>query len=135
MILEREWSTEERHDPVAHHLVDHALVPMDRLHHDLEDRIEQRARLLRFPFGEELHRALQVREEHGHLLALAFERRPRREDVLGEMLRRVGLGRREARRLLLRRFLRRTRRQKAGAGRQTAVPHELHACASRTPQL
>ena len=38
----------------------------------------------------EIHRALHVGEEDGHLLALAFEGAARGEDLLGEMLRRVG---------------------------------------------
>ena len=40
----------------------------------------------------ELHRALHVGEEHRHLLALAFERAARGEDLLDQMLRRVGAG-------------------------------------------
>ena len=66
--------TEERHDPVAHDLVDGALVAVDGLHHQLEDRIENPAGLLRIAVGEQLHRALEVGEEHRDLLALAFER-------------------------------------------------------------
>jgi class 3 adenylate cyclase len=42
---------EERHDPVAHHLVDGALVTMDRFHHMLEDRIEKLARLFGITVG------------------------------------------------------------------------------------
>jgi hypothetical protein len=38
--------SEERHDPVAHHLIDGALVPVDGLHHLLENAIEELARLL-----------------------------------------------------------------------------------------
>ena len=38
-------------------------------------------------------RALEIGEEHGHLLALALQRRPRGEDALGQVLGRVGLGR------------------------------------------
>jgi hypothetical protein len=66
--------TEERHDPVTHDLVDGALVAVDCLHHQLEDRVENPAGLLRIAVGEQLHRALEVGEEHRDLLALAFER-------------------------------------------------------------
>jgi len=52
VVLVSEWRAEERHDAVAHHLVDRALVAVDRLHHPLEDRIEDLARLLRITIGE-----------------------------------------------------------------------------------
>src|SRR5262249_25537179 len=42
--------------------------------------------------GQQLHRALEVREEDGHLLAFALECAPRGEDPLGEGLRRIGIG-------------------------------------------
>jgi hypothetical protein len=41
-----------------------------RLHHPFEDGVEERARLLGVAVGEQLHRALEIGEEHGHLLAL-----------------------------------------------------------------
>jgi hypothetical protein len=47
VVLVGEGSTEQSHDPVAHDLVDGALVAMDRLHHAFEHRIEQFARVLR----------------------------------------------------------------------------------------
>jgi hypothetical protein len=73
VVLVGERRAEERHDPVAHDLVDGALVAVDGLHHPLEDGIESLRRLLGIAVGEELHRALEVGEEHGDLLALAFE--------------------------------------------------------------
>ena len=83
MILMGERGAEERHDPVAHHLVDGALVAVDRLHHVLEDGVEELARLLRVTVGEELHRALEVCEQNRNLLALAFEGGLGGEDFLG----------------------------------------------------
>ena len=91
VILVGERRAEERHDAVAHYLVDSALVAMDRLHHPLEHGVEELARLLGIAVGEQLHRALEVGEEHRHLLALAFEGGLRGEDLLGEMLGGVGL--------------------------------------------
>ena len=70
---------------------------MDGLHHVLEDGVEELARLFGIAVGEHLHRALEVGEEHCYLLALALERGPRSQDLLGEMFRGVGLGRGEAR--------------------------------------
>ena len=73
VVLVGERRAEERHDPVAHDLVDRALVAVDGLHHPLEDGIEELPRLLGVAVGEQLHRALEVGEEHRDLLALAFE--------------------------------------------------------------
>src|SRR5262249_54016078 len=42
--------------------------------------------------GEQLHRPLEVGEENGDLLALAFESRLGSEDLLGEVLGGVALG-------------------------------------------
>ena len=92
MVLVRERRAEERHDAVAHHLVDRAFVAVDRLHHALEDGVEQPASLLGIAVGEELHRALEIREEDGDLLALADHRGARGQDLVGEVRRRVGLG-------------------------------------------
>ena len=86
VILVGEGRAEEGHDPVAHHLVHGALVAVDGLHHVLEHGIEELARLLGIAVGEQLHRALEVGEEHGDLLALALERRLGGEDLLGEVL-------------------------------------------------
>ena len=51
----RERRAEQRHDPVAHHLVDRALVAVDRFHHVLEHRIEDLPRFLGIAVGEQLH--------------------------------------------------------------------------------
>ena len=59
MIFMRERGPEQRHDPVAHNLVDGAFVAMDGLHHPLEDWVEELARLLGVAVGEQLHRALR----------------------------------------------------------------------------
>src|SRR3989454_5115895 len=97
MVLMSDGRPEERHNPITHHLVDRALVAVDRLHHEFEHRVQDLARLLGVPVGEQLHGALYVGEEHGDLLALAFQGGPGGEDFLGQVLRGVGLGRGEAR--------------------------------------
>jgi hypothetical protein len=91
VVFVRQRRAEERHDPVAHDLVDGALVAMDRFHHVFEDGVEELPRLLRVAVSQQLHRALHVGEENRDLLALALERGLRREDPLGEMLGRVGV--------------------------------------------
>jgi hypothetical protein len=69
---------------------------VDRLYHPLEHRVEELARLLRITVSEQFHRTLEIREEDGHLLALAFDGCPGGEDLLGQMLWRVGLRGRKA---------------------------------------
>src|SRR5262249_53008393 len=69
---------------------------MDSLHHPFQDGIEQLPHFLGVPVREELHGALAVGEEHGDLLALPFESRLGRQDLLDQVLRRVGLRRGES---------------------------------------
>jgi hypothetical protein len=38
----------------------------------LQNRVEEPPRLLRIAVGQELHGALEIRQEDGHLLALAL---------------------------------------------------------------
>ena len=92
VVLVGQRRAEERHDPVAHDLVDRALVAVDGVHHPLEDGVEQLARFLGVAVGQELHGALEVGEQDGDLLPLALEGGLGGEDLLGEVLRRVGLG-------------------------------------------
>src|SRR5207249_11333247 len=69
------------------------LVPLDPS--EGQHGVEELARLLGVAIGQQLHRALQVGEEDGDLLALALERARRRQDLLGEVARRVRAGRPE----------------------------------------
>jgi hypothetical protein len=89
MILMRERCAEERHDPVAHDLVHGALVAVNRFHHPLGDRIQKLSGLLGVAVCEQLHRPLQIGEEHCDLLALALQHASRRENPLSEVLRGV----------------------------------------------
>ena len=73
MILVRERRPEERHDAVAGVLVHRALEAMHALGEDREEAIEDAMPLLGVEPGGEVHRALHVGEEDGHLLALSFE--------------------------------------------------------------
>jgi hypothetical protein len=72
VILVGDRRPEQRHDPIAHHLVNGALVAVDSLHHQLENRIEDLTRFLGITIGKQLHRALEIREEHRDLLALSL---------------------------------------------------------------
>ena len=95
VVLEGDGSSEEGHDPVAHHLVDCAFVLVNRLHHQLEHGVEDRACFFGVAVSQEFHRALQVSEQHRHLFALALEGALGGEDLLREVLGGIRLGRAE----------------------------------------
>jgi hypothetical protein len=59
-----------------------AAVFLDGFAHVLEHGIEKPPRLFGITIGDQLHRALEVGEQHGHQLALAFELGGRGEDTL-----------------------------------------------------
>ena len=86
----RERRAEQRHDAVAHHLVDGALVAVDGLHHAFEHRVEELPRLLGIAVGQQFHRALQVGKQHRDLFALAFQGTAGRQNLLGQIGGRVG---------------------------------------------
>jgi hypothetical protein len=90
VIFVGERRPEERHDAVAHHLVDGPLVAVDGLHHVLEDWIKELSRLLGVPVGGQLHRAFHVGEEHRHLFPFSLQRVFGGQDLLGNVPRRVG---------------------------------------------
>ena len=48
-------------------------------------------RIFRITISQQLHRAFHVSEQHRHLLALAFESALGGENLLGEVLRGIGL--------------------------------------------
>src|SRR5207245_501281 len=97
VIFLGEGRAEQCHDAVAHHLVHRTLVAVDRLHHPFEHRVEDLACFLRVAIREQLHRALQVGEEDGHLFALAFQGALGGQDLLGEVPGGIRLGRAEPR--------------------------------------
>ena len=47
MVLVRDRRAEQRHDPIAHHLVHGAFVAVNRLHHYFEHGVQELAGLLR----------------------------------------------------------------------------------------
>jgi hypothetical protein len=51
VVLVGDGRAEQRHDPIAHHLVDGALVVMDGLHHAFEHRIQKLAGFLGVPIS------------------------------------------------------------------------------------
>jgi hypothetical protein len=90
VVLVGDRGAEERHDPVTRVLVDGPLVSVDAARKDPEQAIEQAMPLFGIDALRELHRAHDVGEEDGDQLALTPQRAPGREDLVGEMPRRVG---------------------------------------------
>jgi hypothetical protein len=62
-----------------------------RGHHAFQDGVEELPRLFGVSVGEQLHRPLQVGEEHGDVFAFAFEGGLGGENFLGEVGRCVDL--------------------------------------------
>jgi hypothetical protein len=89
MILVSDRRAEQRHDAVTGVLVDGSLEAVDAVGEQPEEAVEDRMPLFRVEPGSQVHRLLHVREEHRHLLALAFEGAAGGEDLLCEVLRSV----------------------------------------------
>ena len=75
VVLVRDRRPEQRHDPVAGELVDGALEPPDALGEQREEALHDLTPLLGIGLLGHVHRAHDVGEQDGHLLALAVERR------------------------------------------------------------
>jgi hypothetical protein len=74
MILDGERRAKEGHNPVAHNPVHGTLIAVHRLDHAFEHGVEEeRLCGLGVAVGEELHRTLDIGEQHGDLLPLPFE--------------------------------------------------------------
>ena len=92
MILMRHGCPKERHNAVAHDLVDRPLVAVHGGHHAFQDRIEELPGLFGVAIGQQFHRAFEVGKQHGHLLAFAFQGTAGGENFLGEIGGRVARG-------------------------------------------
>jgi hypothetical protein len=88
MVLVRDRRAEQGEDAVAGRLNDVAVVAMRCVDHQLQCRVDNRARLLRVEVLHQLGRAFDVREQRRHRLALAVDHRrsirlPRRDADMG----------------------------------------------------
>ena len=92
VVFMGEWRTEQRHDTVAHHLVDSALEAMHGVHHDVQGGVQEPPSLFRVKTLDQLRRAFDVGEEDRDLFALAFQSMAGCENLLGEIPGRIGLG-------------------------------------------
>ena len=92
VVLVRDRRAEQRHDAVAGVLVHRAFEAMHALGEDREEALEDLVPLFRIELLGQLHRALDVGEQHGDLLALAFEGGLGLQDFVGEVFGGVGAG-------------------------------------------
>jgi hypothetical protein len=97
VVLVSDRCAEERHNAVAHHLVDGALVAVDGFHHVLDDRIKEFACLLGIAISHQLHRAFEISEKNRNLLPLTLQGELGGQDLLGQMPGDLGLGSPESR--------------------------------------
>src|SRR3990170_1298714 len=91
-VLVADWRAEERHHAVARVLVDRPLEAVDLRRDQLEAPVHDPVHLLRVELLRQGREPCDVREEHGDLSALPFEGRPPLQDLLGQVLGRVGDG-------------------------------------------
>ena len=85
VVFMRDRGAKERHDAIPHDLIDRPLVAVHGRHHACEDGIEDAPGFLRVAVGQQLHGALEISEQDGDLLALAFQARTGLQDFFGQM--------------------------------------------------
>src|SRR5262245_33281033 len=90
VVLVRDRRAEQCHDAVAGELRDRPLESMHALGEELEEAVHDPMPLLGIELLGEIHRALHVGEQHGHLLPLTFEGAAGAENLLGEMRGSIG---------------------------------------------
>src|SRR5262249_48797004 len=90
VVLVRDRGAEERHDAVTGVLIDGPFEAMDAVAQDGEKPFHYLVPRLGVDALGHFHRTLHVGEQHRDALPLALEGTPRAEDLLGEVLRRVG---------------------------------------------
>ena len=73
VVLMRQGSAKQRHNAIAHDLIDRALIAMHGGHHAFQHRIEELPGFLRVTVSEEFHGALEIGKQHRDLFALAFQ--------------------------------------------------------------
>jgi len=73
MVLMCDWRSEQREDAVAGRLDDVAVIPMDRVDHQLQCGINDGAGLFEIELLHQLGRALDVGEQRRHGFAFALE--------------------------------------------------------------
>ena len=86
----RARSERREYDPVSGVLIDRAFEAVHAVGQNLEEAVEDLVPLFGIELLGQIHRPLHVGEEHGDLLALAFEGAAGGENLLGEVLGGIG---------------------------------------------
>jgi hypothetical protein len=92
VVLVRDRRPEERHDPIPEELIHRPLVAVDLRQHQLEGPVHHPVHVFRVEAFGEGGEPRHIHEEHGDLLALAFESTAGLQDLVGEVFRSVGRG-------------------------------------------
>jgi hypothetical protein len=83
MVFMGDGGSEQRHDAVSQHLVHRALKAVDRIHHDVDSRIQELLGGFRVEIFNQLGGVFDVCQKHGDLLALALQSAAGGEDLIG----------------------------------------------------
>src|SRR5262250_2389820 len=89
MILVGYRSSEESHEAVAQELIDRALVAVNLGEGQRKEAVEEGMHRFGAKTLRQYRRVHDVAKQHRHLLALAFQRMPRMQDLLDEVRRSV----------------------------------------------
>ena len=73
MIFVSQRCAKERHNAVAHNLVNRAFITVNCFRHMFENRVEKFPRVLRITVCKQLHGTFHVSKQYRYLLALAFK--------------------------------------------------------------
>jgi len=76
MILTCEWGAKKRHDSIAHHLVDGALITVDGFHHPLENGVQEPTGVLRIKVGDAVGGSFYICKKYRDLLSLTLQGSP-----------------------------------------------------------
>ena len=86
MVLVSDRCAEERHDPIAHVLIHGPFEAVHAVGEDREEALHDPVPVFGVDRLGEIHRPLNVGEQHRHLLPLALEGTAGGEDLLDEVL-------------------------------------------------
>jgi hypothetical protein len=87
MVLIGERRPKQGHNAITQDLVHGPFEAVHSRHHVLKEQVKELARLLEVAVGQQLHGALEIGEQHRHLLTLGFQGASGVQDLLGQITR------------------------------------------------
>jgi hypothetical protein len=94
MVLMRHGRTEQRHDAVAQNLIDGPFIFVNRIHHDMQSRIDNVLGLFWIQRFDQFRGSSYIREKYRDLFPFAFQLVAGSYDFFSEVFGNVGIGRR-----------------------------------------